>query len=296
MLVMNMILSIKNDYISLSVDTHGAQMMNIQSADGVEYLWQGNPAYWKNRAPVLFPFIGRSTNNSYCYHGQVYPIDRHGFAPTSEFDVLRLDKDAVLLELKSNDQTKKQYPFAFSFKIRYALVKNNIQITYTVENLDDKTLSFGIGGHPGFNVPLVPGESFEDYKLIFGHPCKPDRIGFTEDVYLSGRDVLYPLENDVSLDLCHDLFDNDAIIFKNMDREVTLLSKKSGRGVRLAYPDMQYLGIWHMPKTDAPYVCVEPWSSLPSRQDIVEEISCKSDMIHLTAGRTYETIWSITVL
>ena len=56
-----------------------------------------------------------------------------------------------------------------------------------------------------------------------------------------------------------------------------------------------YLGIWHMPHTDAPYVCIEPWASLPSRQDVVEELSCKSDLIHLAPGAKYENQWSITI-
>ena len=85
------------------------------------------------------------------------------------------------------------------------------------------------------------------------------------------------------------------MILKNMGREVTLRSKKSHRGVCVSYPDMPYLGIWHRPKTDAPYVCIEPWSSLPSRQDVVEEFSCKSDLVHLPPRQTYESKWSITV-
>ena len=40
----------------------------------------------------------------------------------------------------------------------------------------------------------------------------------------------------------------------------------------VTYPNMTYLGIWHMPKTDAPYICIEPWSSLPSRKNVVEDL------------------------
>ena len=56
--------TLKNDKISLSVDTLGAQMISLKSADGVEYLWQGDPQYWGDQAPNLFPFIGRLTNDS----------------------------------------------------------------------------------------------------------------------------------------------------------------------------------------------------------------------------------------
>lgn len=73
-----------------------------------------------------------------------------------------------------------------------------------------------------------------------------------------------------------------------MDREVTLQSSKSGKGVKVSYPHMPYIGFWHWPKTDAPYVRIEPWSSLPARQDIVEELTCKSERIQLQTGKIFE--------
>ena len=56
-----MVYTIENEHLTLSVDSMGAQMMHICSRDGREYLWQGDPAYWPDRAPTLFPFIGRLT-------------------------------------------------------------------------------------------------------------------------------------------------------------------------------------------------------------------------------------------
>ena len=291
-----MLLTIQNDQLVIKVDTMGAEMMSIQSADGTEYLWQGDPQYWSDRAINLFPFIGRLTNNSYRLGAQVYPMSIHGFTWVSEFVVVEHKKDRLVLELTDDENTRKQYPFSFSFKIAYALIDDKVEITFSVENKCDRTMPFGIGGHPGFNVPLVEEERFEDYSIYFCQTCQPNRIGFTPTVYMNGHDDRYLLEDDNRIDLKHDLFDEDAIILKNMAREVTLQSKVSGKGVRVSYPDLGYLGIWHMPKTDAPYVCIEPWSSLPSRQNVVEDLYCKSDMIHLAPDTTYKTTWSITVL
>lgn len=290
-----MLITIENEKIKMTVDTLGAQMMNLQSAGGTEYLWQGDPAYWADRSPVLFPFIGRLTGNSYQYQGKVYPMGIHGFAAASEFSPVEQKTDSVTLELCSTQQTKEQYPFDFSLKIMYALRDNTLKITYIVNNPGSCSMPFGIGGHPGFNVPLVNGERFEDYTLTFSQACQPDRVGFTPQVYLSGVDEAYPLQDGNKIPLRHDLFDEDAIILKNMAREVTLKSDISGHGVTVSYPDMPYLGIWHWPKTDAPYVCIEPWTSLPSRQDVVEEFSCKSDMLQLAPGKTYDTTWTVTV-
>ena len=291
-----MLLTIQNDALALTVDTYGAQMMSLRATDGVEYLWQGDPAYWARRAPTLFPFIGRLTDNTYQYRGTVYPMGIHGFASASEFSAVEHTDDRLVLELNSTEQTRDQYPFGFSFRITYALEGNAVAVTYQVSNRGEETMPFAVGGHPGFRVPLLSDEVFTDYELIFSTPCRPDRVGFTPTVYVSGQDMPYPLEEDVRLGLRHDLFDEDAIILKNMAREVTMRSRVSGRGVRVAYPDMPYVGFWHMPKKDAPYVCIEPWSSLPARQDVVEEITCKSDFIHLPAGKTYETTWTITLI
>lgn len=287
-------ITIQNDALALTVDTLGAQMMSLQ-ANGIEYLWQGDPQYWEDRAPTLFPFIGRLTNNQYQYHGKKYAMGIHGFAAKMEFEAEKRGESCLALTLSSDMVTLAQYPFDFTLCITYRLEADTVIVSYEVRNLGNQTMPFGIGGHPGFRVPLYGGEDFADYVLEFSQPCQPDRIGFTSAVYLSGKDARYPLEDDRRIRLRHDLFNEDAVILKNMDREITLRSEKSGRGVTVAYPRMPYLGIWHMPKTDAPYVCIEPWSSLPARQDVVEEFSCKSDLIQLEAGGIYTNQWTISL-
>ena len=291
-----MIHTIQNDYLTVAVAEHGAELRSIQDMQGTEYLWQGDPKYWGDRSPMLFPFIGRLTNNSYKYMGKTYPMGIHGFAAASNFSVAEQGSDRIVLELVDTPATREQYPFAFTLRITYVLQDKTLQVTYRVENRDRKTMPFGIGGHPGFNVPLAAGERFEDYELEFACPCQPDRVGFSPAVYLNGHDEAYPLREGRFIDLKHSLFDEDAVILKNMAREVTLRSKVSGKGVKVSYPDMPYLGIWHWPQTDAPYVCIEPWSSLPSRQDVVEEFSCKSDLVQLAPGKCYESTWYVSVV
>lgn len=289
-----MLLTIDNGSLSLTVDTLGAQMMNLKLR-GTEYLWQGDPKYWGDRAPILFPFIARLTNDSYRFHGELYPMTIHGFANASEFSVAEQSEDTLVLELRSNETTLRQYPIDFTFRVIFRLKGDTLETTYHVENHSHVTMPFGIGGHPGFKVPVGETEQFEDYYLEFSETCQPDRVGFTPAVYLSGHDEAYPLEEGKRISLRHDLFDEDAIILKNMAREVSLRSRASSHAVTVSYPKMPYLGIWHWPHTDAPYVCIEPWSSLPSRQDVVEEFSCKSDLVQLESGGIYGNTWTITL-
>ena len=63
----------------------------------------------------------------------------------------------------------------------------------------------------------------------------------------------------------------------------------------MSYPDFRYVGFWHKPRTDAPYLCVEPWTSLPSRDGIVEDITLQSDLLYLDPGRQWHTEWWIEI-
>ena len=56
-----MLYTIQNSQMRVTIDSLGAQLMSITAADGTEYLWGGDEAYWRNRAPNLFPYVGRLT-------------------------------------------------------------------------------------------------------------------------------------------------------------------------------------------------------------------------------------------
>ncbi len=291
-----MLYTIKNEYLQLTVDSFGAQMQSILGRDGCEYLWQGDPAYWGDRAPVLFPFIGRLEGKKYTCLGQAYSMGLHGFAKSSEFTLEQHTDDTLVLTLPSTLATRVIYPWEFVLEITYRLQANQIFIAHRVTNRSDSTMHFALGGHPGFRVPLEDGERFEDYYLEFSHKCRPDRVGLTVDtVLVDGQTAPYPLKGGNILPLRHDLFDTDAIVLQNMAHTVSLKSRTCRRSITVSYPQMPFLGFWHCGHKAAPYVCVEPWSSLPGRTGVIEEISCRSDFIHLESGRTYENILTVTV-
>ena len=97
------------------------------------------------------------------------------------------------------------------------------------------------------------------------------------------------------LPLTHNLFDGDAIFLRNTARGVTLMSHQSNRQVHLSFPDSPFLGIWHTPKTEAPFVCIEPWVASPSPVGAMEDLMEKADMIHLNPGETYRNTYVITL-
>ncbi len=287
-----MLHTIQNEYLRVTVSEQGAELQSILGADGTEYLWQGDPTYWSERAMNIFPYVARLTDGSYYLDGQLYRMEIHGIAMYRRFLLEDHTDTAMTFLLESDAGTLGQYPRKFAFRIRYALEENRLDVTFLVDNRDEKTMYFGLGGHPGFMVPLEPGKTFEDYRLRFG-AGSPRRVGFTAACYLDGTDAAFPLENGTALPLRHDLFDDDAIVLKNMAKSVTLESG-SGRSVTVSYPGMEYLGIWHWPRTDAPYVCIEPWCSLPSTQDKITVFEEQKDLLSLAPGGIYTNTWSIT--
>ena len=290
-----MLYTIQNSQMRVTIDSLGAQLMSITAADGTEYLWGGDEAYWRNRAPNLFPYVGRLTEGRCTYGGKSYEMTRHGFANRTQFSALESGADHVTLHMEDSGETRAVYPFAFAFDLVYALSGSTLSVTYRVTNRDGKEMYFGLGAHPGFRVPLEPGKAFTDYRLTFAQPCQPWQVLMSDDYLISGQEAPYPLEGGRSMPLRHDLFDHDAIILKNMDRTVTLSAGEGSRGVTVSYPRMRYLGVWHKPESDAPYVCLEPWLSLPSRHGVVEDLSQQNDLMALCPGETYENRWTVTI-
>jgi len=290
-----MLHTIRNNHMSVTVSEQGAELYSIQSCDGTEYLWQGDSAYWSDRAPNIFPYVARLTQGSYYLDGELHRMRIHGIALYRPFRCIQNTNTQLVMELTDDSDSFYEYPRHFSFRILYTLEENTLRVTFQVENRDSKPLYFGMGGHPGFRVPLEEGLRFEDYRLRFDPPCRPTRIGFTDDCFLNGQDRPYPLLQDWQIPLSHDLFDEDAIVLSDMSPCVTLESPKGHRGLTVSYPDMAYLGIWHMPHTDAPYVCIEPWSSLPSAKDKIAVFEEQPDLLSLAPGATLESTWTVTI-
>lgn len=289
-----MIYTIQNDTLKVEINSRGGEIWSIVK-DGTEYLWQGDAKYWGDRAFNLFPYIARLTDGKYTLDGQTYNMTIHGFVNYTELTVESQTADSIVLGLKENAETLEKYPYQFDFKVAYTLAGDKLEVKFAVKNNDDKTMYFGVGGHPGFNVPLEEGLGFEDYYLQFDTDAEPVRIGFTKTCFLNGDDQPFALAEGSRIPMAHNMFDDDAIVLTGMSKGITLKSDKGTKSVHVEYPTMDYLGIWHMPFTDAPYVCIEPWTSLPSRQDVVEDLATQPSLLSLPAGEEYENVWTIQI-
>ena len=154
---------ISNQFLTVGINPLGATLWSIRDKEtDTEYVWQGDPKYWVNRAPNLFPYVGRLTEGRYRLYGKEYEMVIHGFSRNSLFQVVQSSQDMVTFRLQDSQETLVQYPYHFVFDVTYQLEGNRIAITYRVENCNDNVMYFGIGAHPGFMVPLEEGLAFED--------------------------------------------------------------------------------------------------------------------------------------
>ena len=89
--------TLKNDRITVQVAGTGGELRSIRTADGTEYLWQPDPAFWVRQAPHLFPFVGRLMEGRYLLDGESYELGCHGFFRDQELTLL--DKSVVSVVL-----------------------------------------------------------------------------------------------------------------------------------------------------------------------------------------------------
>ena len=282
-----MLYEIKNEHLTVKISDQGAELKSVRSNDGTEYIWQTHPAFWNGSAPIMFPMCSRLWGKIYTYKGKTYSLKTHGFASVSTFSVIEKSDTNITFEIVSNDTTREMYPFEFVFQVKYTLVENKLSCSMNVFNPDDNTLIFSIGGHPGFNVPLARGLNFNDYYIDFGEKCEPQSVCFSENGYFTGEMVPFPLKDGHILDLEHSLFDIEGVFLSNTNGTFTLKTDRDSHSISINAPKINFIGLWHECGTDAPFICIEPWTGMSSVEGVFDDFETKAYMTHLPAHESF---------
>lgn len=289
-----MVRKIENEFLIAEINDFGAELVSLKSKKtGTEYLWQGNPEYWKGRAPILFPICGRLYQGKYIYKNIEYEMTIHGIARFFEYRLTSFEENKISLTLSSNEKTKESYPFDFEFTVTYTLNERVLKTEFDIKNNGDCIMPFSYGGHPGFNVPFTNNDCFDDYYVEFDKD-KLKRMIFSDSHLYTENTEDYNLDNK-KLHLHHHLFDNDGVFFEMKNGSATLKSYKNDTTLEVSFADMTCLGLWHKPKSDAPYVCIEPWHGVPSDDGKIDDLSTKRQMISLNSNEKYTGSFSIKI-
>ena len=162
---------IQNEKVLVEVDEHASEIHSFKDLEtGIEYMWNGNPAYWSGRNPTLFPMVGSTYDKLLHIKGKTYATGNHGFARHSDFTCVKHDDHEIVMELKDSEETLKQYPYHFTMDIHYVLQDRTLTITYDITNENEEGMPFHFGLHPAFNVPMDQTKKYEDYQLVFDTP------------------------------------------------------------------------------------------------------------------------------
>lgn len=281
--------------LSAKVDPQGAQLMSLRTAAGTELLWQGDPAIWPDRAPILFPVIGPMTNGQIRHAGKTWPVPPHGFARMSDFAIVELASNRSVFELRDSVQSHAHYPFAFVLQVMFELSGHALLTTISVTNTGSEAMPADLGFHPGFNWPLRHGEAREDYAIIF--PVRepaPIRRGVDDPIFLLPNPQATPVDGNV-LRMRDALFDGGPVVFDQLTSRSLMYGPSQVTGntrLRIDFPDSPYLGVWSRP--GAGFVAIEPWQGLPSPAGFEGPLSEKPGISIIEPGVTRQWRLSIT--
>lgn len=287
--------TIENEFLQVKINDHGAELCSIFDKEkNREALWQADPAYWKRYAPVLFPNVGRYYEDTFRVHGKEYTSGQHGFARDSEFVCTDITENSVTYVLKSSEETLKNYPFVFEFRVTHVLEGRNVRVCWAVRNCGEETMYFTIGGHPAFNVPAGGAGKQSDYSLRFEGLEKLTYLLVEPGLGTVKADEAHTLElTDGCCRIDAHMFDRDALVVDNQIEKAEILMPDGTPYIALTCKGFPNFGIWSVP--GAPYVCLEPWAGRSDNTGFRGELSEKENVNHAAPGETFEKEYTITV-
>lgn len=279
-----MLHTIQNKNLICKIDSNGAEIRSlINKATGQEYIWQIDQSIWGSSSPVLFPAIGKIKSGKIEYKGKAYEMPKHGIIRNNDqLKFQQKSKSQCSFTLESSEVTLGKYPFKFLFEVDYELVDNRLIMTYTIYNRDEVEMNFSCGGHTAYATPLVGKTNLSDYVIEFPRAIKlkAETLGDSGLLSYQIRDIT--TEKNL-LPLSEILFNEDALIFSNIDFDWVRLRKRTSKeGIIVKFSGYPHLALWSKPGAD--YVCIEPWLGLPDREEESIDITKKSTYKSITPG------------
>jgi galactose mutarotase-like enzyme len=279
--------------LTAEIDPQGAQLSTLRDRAARDLLWEGDPAVWAGRAPLLFPIVGVLVGGSYRLDSNTYRLPRHGFARGKLFSIEEITSSTAVFKLSSDEETFQVYPFRFELKVFVELIGPTLSLTTRVHNKGDEDMPASFGYHPAFRWPLPFGQARSSHGIQFEteEPAPVRRI--------DAAGLLTPERHPTPiahrrLALTDALFQDDVLIFDQIRSRSVVYGSNDGPKIRVSFPDAPYLGVWTKP--GANFVCIEPWHGVTDSEGFSGDFREKSGVFVLAAGETLSTTMAITLL
>ncbi len=282
---------LRNEYLSVSVLAHGAELCSLRDAGGREFLWQAGPQ-WPRHAPNLFPIVGELAGGSYVHAGRRYAMQRHGFARSRGFAWLQRGATQCRLALHDDAETRAQYPFAFRFEVSFALEGDALEVGYVIANTGHGVLPASAGGHPAFVWPLSEGVAKTAHSLVFSDLESPT----IRRIDAAGLILPQPQPSPFvgrTLALDPALFLADALILDRLASSSVRYGAPGTPAIEMSWDGFTALGVWQAPGAD--FLCIEPWAGHASPVGFDGDIMDKPGMLHIRPGEQRRLTYRIRI-
>lgn len=290
-------LTLHSGKLTAVVTTDGGELISLKEESGLEHIWQGDPAVWKGRNPNLFPIVGKLRDGKVYAGDFLCEMPQHGLARQRAFQLGAYGEDFAEFVLAADETTRLQYPFDFLLKVRHTLLANGFETQFTVENRGEQPMPFCIGAHTGFNCPMEPGKTLEDYVLRFSDEEDTATVPFSAGGYPNLGTGKLPLQGREWTLRYEDFDREDTLIFDGLrSKQVTLLPKNGGKGVQMDFSGWPMLAFWTKPHANAPYLCIEPWQGCAAGENEDGTFIGKHHCVTLESGASWQRAFCVALV
>jgi galactose mutarotase-like enzyme len=219
------------------------------------------PADRRYGNPVLFPSVG-VTSGSRPHHwdhqGQSLLMQQHGWVRDLYWHVAENDARSITGVLTPTMGMKVAFPFDFEMRLRYSVSGPSLVLDTTISNTGKEPFPYALGFHPYLRAPVSGRRDACKVSLPGGV-----RLQTTDNWKTATRSEHAPrviAANDGELPGSIVLTDTAARSMEVVDEAARLATKVSVEDSEGTFPVWV---VWSA-ATDAPYVCLEPWTDHPS--------------------------------
>lgn len=241
-------IEIKDGALSAKVAPNNGGMVAQLTLDGIDMLAFNEDAIElapmrAGGAPVMFPFAGKTKDDTYCVEGREYAMPMLGLVKNAALAVKSQTTNAVILWRDgSRSEKEANYPFDYVLEIEYKITGHSLIITMWVMNQSDKPLPHYLEWHPYFKAT-------DKATLIFEHSMK------SHYNYIACKDEPTIAELNLSKRW-------DDVFHTPERKEFTLWNKADGYQARCILDDAYNVIVVF--SGDEGAVCLEPWCGLPN--------------------------------
>jgi galactose mutarotase-like enzyme len=285
--------AINSGELSAEIDPLGAQLSLLKNRAGLDLLWDGNPAVWTGRAPLLFPIVGVLVGGAYRLGSKRYELSRHGFARGKTFSIESTGSSSAAFKLIADAASLALYPFQFELEIHYELKAATLCVTTSIRNHGEADMPASFGYHPAFRWPLPFGQPRPAHFIEFESEESAPVRRIDSGGLLTPERHPTPLRGR-QLALTDALFEDDVLIFDHIRSRSVLYGTHEGPRIKIDFPDAPYLGVWTKP--GAPFICIEPWHGITDPEGYSGDFKNKPGVFILTPGGSLSARMDITLL